>query len=86
MLSRLKVLRYKGYSSTLFEVLIQTENILFLNQIIYNLSRIIIIYYILISQSLFKDRLMMQSCKLNICRTKGDLLGWQRGAGLRAYV
>ena len=33
MLSRLKVSRYKGYSSTLFEVLIQIENILFLNAI-----------------------------------------------------
>ena len=33
MLFRLKVSRYKGYSSTLFEVLIETENILFLNMI-----------------------------------------------------
>ena len=33
MLSHLKVSRYKGYASTLFEVLIQTESILFLNMI-----------------------------------------------------
>ena len=33
MLLRFKVSRYNGYSSTLFEVLIQIENILFLNTI-----------------------------------------------------
>ena len=33
MLFRLKVSRYKGYSSALIEIFIPTENILFLNTI-----------------------------------------------------
>ena len=44
MLFRLKVSRYKGYSLTLFEVLIQTTNILFLNtiNILMNIGTIVI--------------------------------------------
>ena len=33
MLFHLKVLRYEGFSSTLFELLVKIENILFLNTI-----------------------------------------------------